>query len=168
VLYNSSYNGGYEFSQYQWYHNGQAIAGQQGEYLYLPARLELNPDSLAGRDKCPSEYQVLLTRKSDGHQAFTCPICPVLVADTIVPRLNYYSVVPTYVSHEHPVVSILSSVSGSYSVYSESGASISSGTFTPDANNYAGEIRLPSVPGMYHVTLSSPNLERRTCKVIVH
>jgi len=167
VLYNAFYNGGHEFSAYQWFHNDTALTGQTDAILFLPDNLVLNPDTLTETSTCPNEYYVQLTRKSDGRTSITCPICPVAVIDSIVPRLDYYSVVPTLVPHEKPVVGILSSVSGSYTITTSAGEQIATGYFTPDDKNYAGDITLPSVSGVYHVTLTSSQLTPRTCKVIV-
>lgn len=60
AILNSKYNGGYEFTSYQWYKDGQPIDGATGPYLYKS--LEMG-----------SEYNVLLTR-ADGVAAFSCPI----------------------------------------------------------------------------------------------
>ena len=65
ALYNENYNGGYNFTAYQWYLNGNAITGATGAYLYLQ-NAELNPDD---------RYSVLLTR-DDGVQLFTCDFIP--------------------------------------------------------------------------------------------
>lgn len=62
TLLSPAYNGGYEFTAFQWYKNGQPMDGETHSYLYQP--LEMG-----------AEYQVLLTR-SDGVSVFTCPIMP--------------------------------------------------------------------------------------------
>lgn len=60
ALLNAKYNGGYEFTAYQWYENEALIPGATMPYLYQP----LTPGS---------SYSALLTR-ADGVQQFTCPI----------------------------------------------------------------------------------------------
>ena len=86
ILYNDTYNGGYKFSSYQWYQNGEPLVGETKEYLYLPGGLLLN-----NRGDCDNYYQVQLTREKDGYSTLTCPICPIyLTNDTIVPRLDYF------------------------------------------------------------------------------
>ena len=67
ALLNENYNINHAaFTQYQWYKNGEAIPGATLPYYYT-ANGELDFDA---------DYTVLLTRKSDGVQQFTCPIRP--------------------------------------------------------------------------------------------
>ncbi|MDP4202091.1 MAG: PKD domain-containing protein [Bacteroidota bacterium] len=74
ALYNSSYNGGYTFTDYQWYKNGQAIDGATKSYLYLAH----------GKLDTSAEYNVKITRVSDGVTLFTCPVVPTLHTDIAV------------------------------------------------------------------------------------
>ena len=142
VLYNDTYNGGYKFSAYQWYQNGDTIYGANKEYLHIPSDLLMND-----RGECDNYYQVELTRESDGYKTMTCPICPVLLEDTIVPTKDYFSIVPTIVDHRNPIVHILSTKPGKYSYvpYNLLGQGVGEhkqGTFVPNGNNYAGIIDL--------------------------
>lgn len=57
------YNGGYEFTAFQWYKDNMPIPGENHSYLYQPLDYE-------------SEYYVVATRK-DGVSVATCPIQPV-------------------------------------------------------------------------------------------
>lgn len=140
VLYNNKYNGGHIFIEYQWYQNGEAIVGATKEYLYIPKRLLMNE-----RGDCDNYYQVELKRLSDGVTTMTCPICPVLLEDTIVPTKDYFSVVPTMVVKENPVVHILSTQPGTYEILSVIGMKISEGPipFSPNDYNYATSITIP-------------------------
>ena len=70
-LRNRDYNGGYDFSSYQWYKDGTPLDGATSPILYAPGGL----DSAA-------DYTMLLTRVSDGVTQFTCPVRPQLYADT--------------------------------------------------------------------------------------
>lgn len=63
-LRNKDYNGGYSFSEYQWYKNGQPIPGATKSYL--------QEDEL----DMTAQYCVLLTRESDNVRQFTCAITP--------------------------------------------------------------------------------------------
>lgn len=63
---NSDFNGGFSFSDYQWYMNGQKLEGETGSYLYRPLEMD-------------KEYQVQLTRALDGVTLFSCPVTPVQV-----------------------------------------------------------------------------------------
>lgn len=60
---NSTYNGGYTFSHYQWQLNGADIPGETHSYIYLPQRLDAT-----------GEYSVVLTREDDGVTMYSCPI----------------------------------------------------------------------------------------------
>jgi hypothetical protein len=143
VLYNDIYNGGYKFSHYQWYHNNQPIPGQTREFLYLPDSLHINWNNDITDRHCRHEYKVELTRKDDGYTTFTCPICPILIEDHIVPQEDYFSIVPTLVIASYPIVWILTTQPGYYWVYDLRGNLYETGRFVPNDNNYAGSIQLP-------------------------
>ncbi len=74
ALYNSSYNGGYTFTDYQWYKNGSVIEGATKSYLYLTN----------GKLDTSAEYNVKITRTSDGVTLFTCPVVPTVHTDVAV------------------------------------------------------------------------------------
>ena len=84
LLRNKDYNGGYSFTEYQWYKNGLPIEGATKAYLQEDEGLDPN-----------AEYCVLLTRASDGVRQFTCPIVPdrctdvpsVVTPDNLIPTL---------------------------------------------------------------------------------
>lgn len=164
VLYNETYNGGHVFSQYQWYQNGEPIIGATKEYLYIPSDLLMN--SLGD---CENYYQVELTRQSDGYKTKTCPICPVLQFDSIVPQKDYFSVVPTMVLSENPQVHILSTKAGQYRVMTMTGEIIIPCTkFEPNDNNYAGSFFIPNIThGWVNVQLVTVDGEGRTIKVLI-
>ncbi len=67
AILNAAYNGGYTFTAYQWYKNGEPITGATQPYLYQPLDMQ-------------SEYSVLLTR-ADGVSVRTCPIQPAQHSD---------------------------------------------------------------------------------------
>lgn len=158
VLYNEQYNGGHIFTSYQWLQNGEKIIGATKEYFYIPSELWMN-----NRGECKNYYQVELTRLSDGYKTITCPICPVVLGDTIVPREDYYSIVPTTVVKANPVVHILTTRPGTYVVYDLSGNMILNEpiAFIPDEKNYAGNIELPAVVGYYIVSMEMDNGDKR-------
>ena len=167
VLYNEIYNGGYKFSKYQWFLNGDSILGATKEYLYVPNQLEMNQ-----RGECDNYYQLAVTRLEDGYTTLTCPICPVLLYDTIVPQKDYFSVVPTIVSKINPTIHILSTRPGSYKITNLMGNQ-KQGDFAPDANNYAGSINLDEyllygiTNQLILVTLILDTGDKRTIKVII-
>ena len=63
TLLSPKYNGGYEFTAFQWYKDGMPIAGATHSYLYEPLDFD-------------ATYYVELTRE-DGTVMTTCPIQPV-------------------------------------------------------------------------------------------
>jgi hypothetical protein len=166
VLYNETYNGGHKFSAYQWYQNGQPLIGETKEYLYIPSNLLMN---LSG--ECDNYYQVLLTRAEDGHTSITCPICPIALEDTIVPTKDYFSVVPTLVVQENPVIHILSTKPVKIAITSLTGQLLLPLTdeyMYPDDKNYAGQVIIPhAVSGCVEVTLVTIDGEIRTTQVII-
>lgn len=78
----SGYNGGYDFTAFQWYKNGLPLDGEIGYYLSQPL-------------EDGAEYSALLT-EVDGTQLMTCP----LVVDIKAPEV---SVEPTLVTKRQPV-----------------------------------------------------------------
>ena len=157
VLFNEKYNGGYVWDAYQWYENGVPLIGQTKEYLYMPHFLTFG-----------AEYTVELTRVDDNKTFFTCPIIPVMMTDTVVPVLPYFSVVPTLMVKEKPEFNILSTISGHYELVDVSRATIiKSGRFEPD-EHHAMWVEIPGIQaGIYIVRLWADNGESRVTKIIV-
>ena len=137
AILDTKYNGGYEFTTFQWFCNGQPMPGETHEYLYLPH--EMIVDTV--------DYYVRLTRPGELESFQTCPIriYPDAV-DTLAPNLPYISVVPTYVSREHPVVNILSINRGHYKVFTSTGSLFKSGEIIPD-EHHAMEVELDPTQG---------------------
>ncbi len=137
AILDTKYNGGYEFTSFQWFCNGQPMPGETHEYLYLPH--EMTVDTV--------DYYVRVTRPGESESFQTCPIriYPDAV-DTLAPNLPYISVVPTYVSREHPVVNILSVNRGHYKVFTSTGALFKSGEIIPD-EHHAMEVELDPTQG---------------------
>ena len=151
-----TYNGGYSFSAYQWYKDGEKLVGKTDPYLFEPDYLEVG-----------AEYQVLLTREGDTISFFTCPITATKRDSSLTPQKPYVSVVPTYVVKDNPVVHILSSQhGGEFKLYSPYGALIESGRFEPGPHN-AQEVKLPAMSGVFLFELIQEEGERRTVKVLV-
>ena len=75
---NKDYNGGYTFSAYQWYRNGQPIEGEVGSYFRTP-------NTLGEGDY----YQVALTREGEDYAILSCPVYynPTPVGETKVDTL---------------------------------------------------------------------------------
>ena len=87
AILNAAHNGGYEFSSYQWYKDGEPLEGETGAYLYVGDEgLEVN-----------AEYAVLLTRSDDSVSVFTCPLVPEWREETV-------GLYPTVVPAASPVM----------------------------------------------------------------
>ena len=61
------YNGGYDFTAFQWYENGVALIGENHSYLYRPLIIG-------------GEYSALLT-ETNGTQMMTCPLVVTVQTD---------------------------------------------------------------------------------------
>ena len=132
ALYNSTYNGGYDFSAIQWYKNGNMLYGENHSYLYLE-----NSQFSAG-----DEYSALLTRSDDGESVFTCPL-------TVVVRALSTQVYPTMLSAGE-TINIISPKTAKVSIYNSLG--ILSGEQTINAGNM--EITAPNRAGVYFLIVS--------------
>ena len=151
-----SLNGGYHFTDFQWYKDDVRIPGETHPYLYCPQYLEET-----------SEYSVALTRSSDGKTFMTCPMIPSLARpQTLSPQQPYISVVPTLVVRENPVVNILCVNDGEFDVYDSYGRKVDAGHFVPGVHN-AYEVHLPSTSGVYVFSLRESSGLSRNIKVIV-
>ncbi|HBZ34755.1 MAG TPA: hypothetical protein DEO38_06625, partial [Bacteroidales bacterium] len=114
-----------------------------------------------------AEYTVELTRVDDNKTFFTCPIIPVMMTDTVVPVLPYFSVVPTLMVKEKPEFNILSTISGHYELMNQLGQTIKSGRFEPD-EHHAMWVEIPGIQaGTYFVRLWADNGESRVTKITV-
>jgi hypothetical protein len=130
ALKNAKYNGGYTFTNYQWYKNGQPIDGGNGSSLrqYL--------DTTA-------HYYALLTR-NDGVVMRTCDIWPTYQAGlpefpTLVTASQVIYVANTTYSAPVDVIEI----------YSAMGHLVS----TVELTNGAGNVQMPSIAGNYIVKI---------------
>ena len=86
ALLNDSLNGGFFFSEYSWYRNGELIEGADQSYLIV------NDNDLG------AQYTAVLTRESDG---LKLPVCPILYDGAMgveTPMLSNVIVYPTIVA----------------------------------------------------------------------
>lgn len=157
ALLNEKYNGGYTWSEYQWYHGETMLVGETKPYLYVPTGLEVG-----------GEYHVRLTREGESTPFRTCPITVTIdpVIGNYAPTLGYLSVTPTCVTVGHPYVNILSRKDGTYRITTAEGRFVSQGVFRADAT----PVEMPAIQGMYIVQLWSndtPEEPYRAIKVLV-
>ena len=134
------YNGGYDFTAFQWYKNGQALAGETRHYLHQ----ELE----AG-----AEYSALLTDRN-GMQLMSCPLVaeeredislyPTVVQDVMQVRCRVYERAEVY-------------------VYDATGDMISH-MEVPVGESY---LHMPSAAGMYMVKVITTSNQERGVKIMV-
>ena len=142
---NAANNGGYDFSAYQWYKDGQPIEGETDPYLYIA---EGALDTIA-------EYTVLLTRSDDGESVLTCPIIPAWKAET--------DLYPTVVPPDVPVTMSLSEPA-SVQVYDMWGVRVKAQDYPAGA---AQQLIVADVAGHYFVHVRLQSGDTRSFKVIV-
>lgn len=138
---NSEYNGGFDFSAFQWFENDNAISGANLSILYLDKGLDLD-----------AEYTVLLTRVSDGVSQYTCGFLPEYY-DKSNEVLTVYNVGQVYeYATEQPALvriwSILGELQGSYDIGTE------------------GSVPMPTTPGIYIMEIIMPDLQK-SYKIVV-
>ena len=147
---NEKYNGGYEFSAYQWYKNGEEIEGATGSYYYVGSDAELD---------FTASYYVRLTTTS-GITLNSCPFYPVdKYADEDEANV---SVSPTVVS-PNETINIFSDLAGKVVIYSTSGIYETQ----RDVNNSTTSMRAPSRTGVYVVQVTLENGKTRSFHILV-
>lgn len=141
------YYGG--FADYQWYKDGEAIAGQTGSQLYLPDE-GLDPGS---------SYAVELTRLSDGMRVRTCPYYP-----TVEPESVTWVVYPTVIRSASPEqIHIRSPKEGRAELFDRGGGRVAAWTLRAGDNSVA----IPAERGIYMLYVITVNGERTARKILV-
>ena len=157
ALYNTQYNGGYDFSIIRWYLDGNEVQGQ-GEhngYLYMSPRLQ------------PGTYWVQLTRRDDGKTIRTCGVEPNLMLPYYLPPAEKVRLRPqTNTNLRH--VLIETECSGRYMVYDVTGKQMQQGWFGVAYG--VKEIRLAptTADGTYLLHFLTDDGEEEVKKWIVH
>ncbi len=134
ALLNSTYNGNFEFSAYQWYKNGEIIPNATKSYLYIAnGELDMNDG-----------YSVKLTRANDGVELFTC---------TLTPKLHStLSIYPTILLPSE-IININTETRGSIKVYCLSGVKI----FEKNIQSGINYILAPDLSGSYVLWITTDN-----------
>ncbi len=144
ALYNASHNGGYNFTSYQWYKNGQPIEGATGSYYH-------SSEPLSSSD----EYSVLL-RRDGAADLFSCPI-----QITAQAAQNIISVRPTLLTSGE-TITIQTDLDANAVLYN----SIGFPQQTMRCNGYA-EMKAPSRSGVYMLSVTLSSGEQQTVQLIV-
>lgn len=119
-LLNQNYNGGYVFSDIQWFQDDAPAysAASYNSYLYQPGGL--NP---------ASEYYALLTRTLDGLQFRTCSMHPVIQQ---APERSPERIQLTADNNNSRTVRVNTDLSGTYTIYTIDGKAVRQGFFGAD------------------------------------
>ena len=134
------YNGGYDFSAFQWYKDGVLLPGETHSYLNQPLSFE-------------SEYSVLLTN-TDGLQLMSCPIIAEDKAEL--------SVYPTILKHGEIVKCHMTDENMLF-IHNSTGKILQEQPLKAGTT----EITLPAISGVYLFRFVSNDHTERTFKVIV-
>ena len=134
------YNGGYDFTDFQWYKKGQMLVGETGPYLYQP--LEVG-----------AEYSAMLTEVS-GLQMMTCPI--------IITDHTDISVYPTVVSRRG-MLHVSVTEDARLTLYSPTGNRISTFSIIHGGT----QIAVPATQGIYLAEVVLESGQRKVIKFMV-
>lgn len=144
---NETYNGGYHFSDFQWFVNGLPVEGATQPYFYDEKGLDMN-----------AEYSARVTRTDDGVSLLICGIHPTFISAESKPDI------PTLVGPQQPM-SLMGRKAGTNGI---------ARWFTPFGLNIATQqvvagsgIVSPTQSGMYLLTLEDEQTGRTTYSVIV-
>lgn len=143
---NSQHNGGYTFTDYQWYLNDEPIEGAKVTQIYEHGK-ELDFEG---------EYRVLLTREDDGKSIMSCAFTPIRYDE------NEYTELSTLVYSNQIVVANASSAA-SVVLYNVSGVKVASYEFA-EGNN---DVKMPSVSGVYTMLIMYENGDVQIVRLVV-
>lgn len=146
---NSGWNGGYEFSAYQWYKDGELLPGETQFRLYLPEE-KLDQDA---------EYSVLLTRADDGVAMMTCGFRPHAISEA-----ERGNIVISFrnTSDAGQAVPMETSRAADVHVYSSLGLLVASQRIDGE-----GTILLPTSQGLYVVSVTDLQGKTETYRLII-
>jgi len=149
-VFNSQYNGGYSFSNYEWYVNDAIVQGQTASNLYME---ELSPGDVV---------HVELTRRGED---YSIPSCPITIED-LGPEFTEYPIQlnSTYYLQEQRTATVTATESGRYQLISVSGAILSEGRIEADMET---NIELPSIAGIYVLAVETEHSGRKIYKLVV-
>ena len=135
-----NYNGGFDFTAFQWYKNGQALSGETNYYLHQP--LDFG-----------AEYSVLLTDQN-GMQLMTCPFYPTPHTDI--------SLYPTVVQPQEQIQCRMSQPA-KIALYNTTGDLVSQ-TQVPEGQT---NLQAPDATGIYMLKITTNDNQQRDVKIIV-
>ena len=145
---NSQYNGGYEFTQTEWYVNNTLATGTELGYLH--------DDNL-------KEGDIVFMRAMRKGESYFIPTCPIEIGK--MPNLTPTPVIlsPNYAPRHAPYVTIVAPADGTYELFSATGMLLSTGEF------YEGKttLMMPNTKGIYILCTAHQDTQE-THKVIIY
>ena len=113
TLFNERKNGGYRFSAYEWYRNGQIVEQANRSYLYLPD--DMQPGDI---------IEAYLTREGED---YAIPTCPIEIVDNIDKQETEVPVLISFESQHR--IRLHTERSGRYHLYTMSGHMLASDSY---------------------------------------
>ena len=147
ALLNENYNGGYTFSDIQWYRNGEPIEGANHPYYYVPD----------GTLEYGAQYCAELTRVDDGETYFTCPIIAV------EKEKNSMSISPSFVPNGMPLY-VQTDVPCKVQIYDAMGNYM----WSESVNKGRTALVIAHKAGCYVLKLCSQSGEENSYKILVY
>lgn len=137
--------GGYEFSAYSWYKNGEQIPGEHGPYLYIGGNGQMLDTGAV--------YQAGLILRGDVDWIMTCPFEPEVRTD-----ISQYITVGSVAAGQRVEVCGIPQT-GIARWYTIAGQSL----YTEAVDSHSAFITAPSIPGVYlvHLTLGNETTVRK-------
>ena len=143
---NEHYNGGYTFTDYQWYLNGEPIEGYKATQIYEYGK-ELDFEG---------EYRVLLTRADDGKSIMSCPFTPVKYNE------DEYTELSTLV-YTNQVVVANASHAAEAKMYNVAGVCVGTYAFEVGYN----DVKMPSEVGVYTMQVVYDSDKIQVIRIVV-
>ncbi len=147
ALLNENYNGGYRFSKYAWYINGNKST-EEGSYIYLPKTLRIGDEVVVAPTRQGEDYEV--------------PSCPITIYDKTAELIGDYPVEVAPANTQGRFI-LRAKVKGQYRLYSAAGALIATGSFR---NGEQLTINTHTTAGCYLLQLLPFNTQPKTLKLI--
>lgn len=157
MVLNEHYNGGYVFTAFQWFKDGERLDGKKEAYIYISDNLDVN-----------SEYYVELTRQDDNKTIRTCALIPELRDSGYVEYVNpYLTVYPTIVNRSEAIVTVNTNSKGEYWIYTSAGKLVEYDTYDAGESE-SFQLRLPFISNVYFIKFKTDANTSKTERIIVH
>ncbi|MCL2597487.1 MAG: DNRLRE domain-containing protein [Paludibacter sp.] len=148
ALLNEHFNGGYIWSDYQWYKNDIPIPNEQSSYIYVGVKGEVLDTT--------AYYRAKVTRIDDGVTLFTCEYFPIYNQNANL------TIRPTLALQNQPITIIFAG-GKSVTIWNVMGIQIAQYQLSGITNS----INAPTISGTYILKIENISGEQTTAKIIV-